>query len=77
MINFRLSIKKQIQALQRVHDPFKMKAQIRLKEDEFWSKRAELIKLEQQDYLASEGSPPLRSEQPSEATNKPQTQEAL
>jgi hypothetical protein len=48
-------------------NPFEMKAEIRKREDAFWSARAKLLKREEEEWLASQGSPPLRSEQPCEA----------
>jgi hypothetical protein len=68
--------KKQLKAQLSSLDPFKMKAEIKQKEDEFWSKRELLMKREEDEWLASEGSSALRSEQPSEALNQPQTQKA-
>lgn len=56
-----------------VNNPFQMRAEIGRREDAFWTKRAELIKHENEEPLASEGSSPLRSDQPSEAPNKPKT----
>lgn len=69
--------KKRIKTHLRENDPFQLKAEIRLKEDEFWSKRTSLIEQDEDEWLASEGSSPLRSEQPSEASKQPPTQEAL
>jgi len=54
-----------------------LKAAIRLKEDEFWSKRTSLMQRDDDEWLASEGRSPLRSEQPSEASKQQPTQEAL
>lgn len=69
--------KKRIKTHLRENDPFQLKAEIRIKEDEFWSKRAALIQQDEDEWLASEGRPPLRSGQPSEATKQPPTKEAL
>ena len=52
------------------NNPFKMRAEIRKREDVFWAKREQLIKEEQHESLASEGRSTLRSEQPSEAITK-------
>jgi hypothetical protein len=49
------------------NNPFEMKALIRKKENEFWQRREQLLKREAEESLASEGSSPLRSKQPSEA----------
>ena len=67
----RKQLKEQLSTL----NPFELKAEIKKKEDEFWSDRALLIAKEE-ERLASEGSSTLRSEQPSEATKQPQTQKA-
>ena len=55
-------------------NPFEMKAQIQQKEDALWLKRAELMKQEGVEMLASEGRSTLRSEQPSEAEKQQTTQ---
>lgn len=57
----------------KINNPFEMQVEIRRRENAFWAKRNELIKKESEESLASEGSSPLRSEQPSEATNQPKT----
>lgn len=74
----KLSVKqkKRIKELQTQNNPFQLKADIKLLEDEFWNKRAELLQQEEDEWLASEGRSTLRSGQPSEAKNEPQTQEA-
>ncbi len=69
--------KKRIKTHLRENDPFQLKAEIRLKENEFWSKRTLLMQRDEDEWLASEGRSPLRSEQPSEASKQPPTQEAL
>ncbi len=65
-----------IKALQKNNNPFELKEKIRQKEDAFWSNRAAIIHRDEEERLASEGRSPLRSEQPSEAINQQQTQEA-
>lgn len=62
-----------IKRLLEVNNPIQMRAEIRRREDAFWAKRAELIKRDSEEPLASEDSSPLRSKQPTEATNKPKT----
>jgi hypothetical protein len=69
--------KKRIKTHLLENDPFQLKAAIRLKEDEFWSKRTSLMQRDDDEWLASEGRSPLRSEQPSEASKQQPTQEAL
>lgn len=59
------------------HDPFRMKAQIRSLENDFWSHREQLIDRDREHGLASEGRSALRSEQPSEASKQHQTQAAI
>lgn len=71
-----VSQKKQIKHLQKAQNPFALKTEIRRKEDEFWSKRAELLQQEEDKWLATEGRSTLRSEQPSVAEKEPETQEA-
>ena len=56
-----------------VNNPFEMQAEIRRLENTFWAKRNDLIKKDSEESLASEGSSPLRSEQPSEALNQQKT----
>lgn len=58
--------KNQIEELQSKHNPFRLRAEIKLLEDEFWQARAELLQQEDDEWLASEGCSTLRSEQPSE-----------
>ncbi|WP_347439700.1 hypothetical protein [Rubritalea sp.] len=42
------------------NNPFKMRAEIRKREDAFWAKREQLIKEEQHESLASEQKPKKR-----------------
>ncbi|WP_347441622.1 hypothetical protein [Rubritalea sp.] len=44
------------------NNPFKMRAEIRKREDAFWAKRKQLIEGETHESLASEGRSTLRSE---------------
>ena len=67
----RNQLKEQLSGL----NPFELKAEIKNKEDEFWRDRAILI-AQEEERLASKGSSTLRSEQPLEAQNQPQTQKA-
>lgn len=74
----KLSIthKKQLKEQLASQDPFKMKSKIKQIEDEFWNLREQLMRDEEEEWLASEGSSSLRSEEPSEAQDQPQTQKA-
>jgi hypothetical protein len=68
--------KKYLKAQISSNNPFTMKAEIDARADAFWRKRNELLEQDEGERLASEGCSTLRSKQPSEALNQPQTQDA-